>query len=183
MAVVRGSSQGGRGEGWRVEQVRWPAPFGRSSYIVLFGAGLLVEGTVHEKAHGGNRGGSWHCQGDSSTRSSLGTGRSFPRFGRSHHRARSLLHPLQGQQTCGAKKRDGSAQTLTFPACVMYVDRLSSCVCTSWPVHGDHTTVILRLYSTSVHLGQYTVTTLGTHWAHTHTVTRALDSGSCQASS
>ena len=35
----------------------------------------------------------------------------------------------------------------------------------------------------SVHLGQYTVTTLGTHWAHTHTVTRALDSGSCQASS
>ena len=55
MTVVRGSSQGGRGEGWRVEQVRWPAQFGRRSYIVLFGTGLLVEGTVHEKAHGGNR--------------------------------------------------------------------------------------------------------------------------------
>jgi len=174
MTVVRGSSQGGRGEGWRVEQVWWPARFGRSSYIVLFGAGLLVEGTVHEKAHGGNRGGSWHCQGDSSTRSSLGTGRSFPRFGRSHHRARSLLHPLQGQQTCGAKKRDGSGrQTLTFPACVMYVDRLSSCVCTFWPVHGGHTWYAL-----------------GTHTdTHSHTDTRArararaLDSGSCQASS
>ena len=54
MAVVRGSSQGGRGERWLVEQVWWPARYSGGSYIVLFGAGLLV-------VHGGNRGGSWHC--------------------------------------------------------------------------------------------------------------------------
>ena len=56
-------------------------------------------------------------------------------------------------KTYGAKKRDGclqtDRQTVTFPVCVMYVDRLSSCVCTSWPVHGDHTWYALGTHTQS----------------------------------